>query len=44
MMIKLDLNKAFDSLSWNFITKMLSSYNFPEKIIKIINSCLKNTT
>ncbi|KAF7827149.1 reverse transcriptase [Senna tora] len=44
VVIKLDLHKAFDSISWNFISSMLLALNFPPKIINLILSGLHSAT
>lgn len=40
MLLKLDLEKAFDKLEWSFIHHTLISLNFPSDIIKLIMSCI----
>jgi len=49
IMIAFDFEKAFDSLSWSFLSKALKSFNFGESFIKwvsalysIISSCILN--
>ena len=37
---KLDLRKAFDSISWNFILETLKRMNFPTAFISWISSCI----
>ena len=41
-MILVDFDKAFDALSWKYISKILESFNFSEKTIAIIKSLQKN--
>ena len=48
-MVVIDFEKAFDSLSWNFLTKTLKSFNFGESFTKWvtvfysnISSCITN--
>ena len=38
--IKIDLQKAFDSLDWNFILDILTVLKFPSLFIEWIRSCL----
>lgn len=40
MALKIDLEKAYDKLEWNFIRDMLIRFNFPLDIIDIIMSCV----
>lgn len=40
ILVKLDLEKAFDHLSWDSILKVLKSMNFPSKFIHWINVCI----
>ena len=49
LMVAIDFEKAFDSLSWNFLTKPLKSFNFGESFTKRvtvfysnISSCITN--
>lgn len=44
MIIKIDIKKAFDSISWDFIETMLTNFNFPNTIKNLIMSCLWNVT
>ncbi|KAF7842718.1 reverse transcriptase [Senna tora] len=40
IVIKLDIHKAFDTLSWSFITNILTAFNFPTNFINLILSGL----
>ena len=40
MSIKIDLEKAYDRLNWNFIEKFLDNCMFPPKIVSIIHHCI----
>ena len=36
----MDLQKAFDSLNWEFILQVLSVLRVPEQVLKWIKSCI----
>lgn len=40
ILVKLDLEKTFDRLSWTAIINVLSSMNFPSLFIKWITACI----
>ena len=42
MALKIDLEKAYDKLEWSFIKGMLSKFNFPENLIKLMMSCISS--
>ena len=41
MLLKIDLEKAYDKLEWSFIRGMFR-YNFPDDLIKIIMNCISS--
>lgn len=43
MMLKSDLEKAFDRLEWSFIRQTLTHFNFPPPLIELIMSCVTTT-
>lgn len=42
-LLKVDLKKAFDSLEWNFIFKIMRALEFPESFINLIRQCITTT-
>lgn len=40
MAIKIDLEKAFDSLEWDFLQKVSDFFGFPKAFSKLVMSCL----
>ena len=44
MVIKLDLENAYDKLEWSFIRKMLIRFNFLENLIELIMSCISSVS
>lgn len=43
MILKLDLEKAYDRLRWDFIEEMLRKARFPREWVKWINECVSST-
>lgn len=44
MLIKLDLEKAFDRLEWSFIYKVLRFFNFPPRTTNLIMHCITTSS
>lgn len=44
MSIKIDLEKAYDRLNWNFIVQCLQECHLPEKMINIIKHCVSSSS
>lgn len=42
MILKLDFQKAYDNLNWNFLLDMLGKFGFPEKWISWVRECLSS--
>lgn len=41
MALKIDLEKAYDKLEWNFMKNVLQKFNFHEKFIQWIMLCIE---
>lgn len=39
-MIKLDLEKAYDKINWDFICSVLHNFHFPTKWVNLIRACI----
>ena len=44
MVIKIDLEKAYDRLEWCFTRKVLTCFGFPPNITKLIMSCISSSS
>ena len=44
MIVKIDLEKAYDRLEWSFIKMVLEHFSLLENIVKLIMSCVSSTT
>lgn len=42
MILKLDMEKAFDKLEWSFVKHVLHFYNFPTHMITLIMECISS--
>lgn len=42
--LKIDLNKAYDRITWDFLEKVLRAYNFPETWIRWIMQCISSVS
>lgn len=40
IVVKINLEKAYDLLEWSFIKMVLEHFNFPKNIINLIMSCI----
>nr|XP_027191144.1 uncharacterized protein LOC113787019 [Cicer arietinum] len=44
MLIKINLEKAYDKLNWNFVTQCLRDYKFPDELINLIHHCISTSS
>lgn len=44
MILKIDLEKAYDKISWTFLAKTLQNFNFPKKWVDLIMNCFTETS
>ncbi|XP_016177845.1 uncharacterized protein LOC107620148 [Arachis ipaensis] len=42
--IKLDMNKAYDRLKWNFLQRVMEKFGFSREWVKLMMSCVKSAT
>ena len=44
MVIKVDLEKAYNKIEWSFITEVLINANFPHNLVNLIISCVSSVS
>ena len=44
MMMKLDLEKAYDRVNWDFLMETLELFGFPNESLRLIKSCISTST
>lgn len=44
MMLKIDLENAFDMLEWSFVRNSLQALNIPKELITLIMNCISTTS
>ncbi|XP_074303607.1 uncharacterized protein LOC141638058 [Silene latifolia] len=44
VLLKVDLKKAYDSVSWRFLEEMMTTLNFPGQFIGLVMECVKTAT
>lgn len=43
-MIKIDLKRAYDSVSWDFVEEILAVLQFPWKFTRWVMTCIRSTS
>lgn len=44
LVIKIDLEKAYDNVNWDFLVHMLYEFGFPHQFVTWIYTCISSTT
>lgn len=44
LLFKIDFEKAYDRVDWNFLELTLSEFGFPEMTIRLIMSCITSSS
>lgn len=44
MVLKINLEKAYDRLEWHFISDILNHFKFPTNLVKLIMSCVSSSS
>ena len=44
MTVKIDMQKAYDRISWNFLRQVLSTYGFPPNWVTLIMNCVSTVS
>lgn len=39
-MLKIDIQKAYDTVNWNFLRKMLVQFMFPKRLVGLVMECV----
>ncbi|XP_074288785.1 uncharacterized protein LOC141613942 [Silene latifolia] len=43
-LFKIDLQKAYDTVEWDFVKQLLSGLNFPSHFTKLVMGCIRSTS